>query len=75
LGPEPVIASLSFGATRRFVLRPRRKKGSIRAREFPLGHGSLLVMRGRTQHEWVHGVPRERTVTQPRLNLTFRRVI
>jgi alkylated DNA repair dioxygenase AlkB len=75
LGAEPVIASLSFGATRRFVLRPRRRKGSIPAREFPLGHCSLLVMRGNTQREWVHGVPRERIVTEPRLNLTFRRVL
>jgi alkylated DNA repair dioxygenase AlkB len=75
LGPEPTIASLSFGATRRFVLRPRRRKGSIPAREFQLGNGSLLVMRGRTQRDWVHGVPRERSVAEPRLNLTFRRVL
>jgi alkylated DNA repair dioxygenase AlkB len=72
LGPQPTIASLSFGAVRRFVLRPRRKKGSLPAREFPLSHGSLLLMRGRTQLDWVHGVPRERAVSQPRLNLTFR---
>ncbi len=72
LGPEPVIASLSLGATRRFVMRARRKRGTTPARELALTHGGLLVMRGRTQRDWVHGVPKERAVSSPRLNLTFR---
>jgi len=72
LGPEPVIASVSLGATRRFVLRPRKRRGSTPALELALSHGSLLVMRGSTQRAWVHGVPKEPAITAPRLNLTFR---
>jgi alkylated DNA repair dioxygenase AlkB len=73
LGPEPVIASLSLGATRRFMLRHRRgaQHGKLDLR---LGGGALLVMRGETQTHFRHGVPREPAVTQPRLNLTFRRI-
>ena len=74
LGPEPVIASVSVGAARRFVLRPRKEKGSTGARELLLTSGSLLVMREGVQRAWVHGVPRDRSVTAARLNLTFRSV-
>jgi alkylated DNA repair dioxygenase AlkB len=74
LGSEPVIASVSLGATRRFILRPKRRKGTTASHELRLTHGSLLVMRGNTQGAWVHGVPKERAVSAPRLNLTFRRV-
>jgi alkylated DNA repair dioxygenase AlkB len=69
LGPEPVIASLSLGATRRFVLKHRTR--ALR-RELPLGDGSLLVMRGSTQRCWQHAVPREVRVGGERINLTFR---
>ncbi len=74
LGPEPIIASLSLGATRRFTLRHRRypARGKL---DLPLRHGSLLVMRGTTQRYFRHGVPKERTVLAPRINLTFRRVL
>jgi alkylated DNA repair dioxygenase AlkB len=75
LGPEPCIASVSLGATRRFVLRPRAKKGTRAPVEIPLTHGSLLVMRGGTQRHWVHGVPREPRVTEARVNLTFRSLV
>jgi alkylated DNA repair dioxygenase AlkB len=74
LGPSPVIASVSLGAVRRFVLRPRRQKGTTAARELWLTSGSLLVMREGVQRAWVHGVPRDRAVTSPRLNLTFRAI-
>ncbi|WP_321949499.1 alpha-ketoglutarate-dependent dioxygenase AlkB family protein [Paraburkholderia sp. J10-1] len=69
LGPEPVIASLSLGATRRFDLR-HNATGVVRS--FQLTSGSLLVMRGKTQAQWRHRVPKEPAVTGERVNLTFR---
>ena len=75
LGPLPLIASLSLGAARRFQLRRRRGEGSRRARiDLVLECGSLLVMGGTTQQHYRHGVPREPTVSAPRINLTFRLV-
>jgi alkylated DNA repair dioxygenase AlkB len=71
LGDSPIIASLSLGATRRFVMK--RRDGSAR-RELALTNGSLLVMRGDTQRHWLHAVPRERAATAPRINLTFRQI-
>src|SRR5262249_53558033 len=73
LGLKPTIASVSLGATRRFLLKPRRKRSGP-PREFALTHGSLLIMRAATQEDFVHGVPKEPKVTGPRLNLTFRYV-
>ena len=74
LGPSPVIASLSLGATRRFRLRPIGPKAEALAQ--PLGldlpNGSLLLMRGPTQHCWQHALPKTGRLTGPRLNLTFR---
>jgi alkylated DNA repair dioxygenase AlkB len=75
LGPDPVVASVSLGAARRFVLRPRKEKGTTGARELRLTSGSLLVMREGVQRSWVHGVPKDRAITAPRLNLTFRAVL
>jgi alkylated DNA repair dioxygenase AlkB len=72
LGPNPVIASVSFGATRRFCLRHRRRKD--RRVEVPLVHGSLLLMSGATQHHWVHALPKTAAVVDMRINLTFRRL-
>jgi alkylated DNA repair dioxygenase AlkB len=70
LGHEPLLASLSLGATRRFDLR---RKGSQRIEHsIALEHGSLLVMGGATQHHWQHQIARTRKVRAPRLNLTFR---
>ena len=73
LGRNPVIASLSFGARRRFQLRSRPPLPPAR-HELPLDHGDLLVMRGATQHEWAHQVPRTARPVGPRINLTFRLV-
>lgn len=70
LGRNPVIASLSLGGTRRFDLR--RKGQSRIAHSLALEHGSLLVMRGPTQHHWQHQVAKTRSACEPRLNLTFR---
>jgi alkylated DNA repair dioxygenase AlkB len=70
LGPEPVIASLSLGATRRFQLR--HKKHASDRLDLELAGGSLLVMRGALQQHYRHAVPKQRAITVPRLNLTFR---
>lgn len=69
LGPQPVIASVSLGATRTFDLR-HNKTGVVQS--FSLKGGSLLVMRGKTQAEWRHRVPKEPRVVGERINLTFR---
>lgn len=67
----PVIASVSLGAERLFRLK--RKNGSVEFSE-RMPHGSLLVMAGDTQKSFRHEVPKEPGVTQPRINLTFRRI-
>lgn len=76
LGDEPVIASLSLGATRRFLLRPRRRNtgdpgGTI---ALALDHGSLLLMRGQSQQRFQHALPRTRRPAGLRINLTYRLV-
>ena len=71
LGTNPVVASLSLGAARRFVLR--HKRGPAHGKlDLVLGHGALLVMRGTTQHVYRHGLPKLRAPTAERINLTFR---
>ena len=73
LGPDPRIASVSLGGTRRFVLRHRKRQAP--AVELGLSHGSLLVMEGTTQHHWRHAVPKTARDVKPRLNLTFRTIL
>ncbi len=73
LVPGAAIASISLGATRRFVLRHRRQKTLARIK-IPLHHGSLLVMQGETQRHWHHAVPRTKHPVGARINLTFRLV-
>jgi alkylated DNA repair dioxygenase AlkB len=70
LGKNPIIASVNFGESRRFIFR-RRDTPSVK-HEILLTHGSLLIMAGAMQHHWVHAVPKEPKKTQPRINLTFR---
>lgn len=72
LGDAPVIASISLGATRDFVLRHRTRTELVQS--ISLSHGSLLVMEGETQEHWKHCVPRRKRVHAPRINLTFRYV-
>lgn len=72
LGPEPVIASATFGASRDFLFR--RKDGSKTCVSLKLGHGSLVVMMGKTQQNWVHSVPKRKGVSGSRFNLTFRQI-
>jgi alkylated DNA repair dioxygenase AlkB len=70
LGEHPCIASLSLGAPRRFCLRAR--DGTNRRAQVWLESGSLLVMWGRSQQNWMHSLPRARGCLAPRINLTFR---
>jgi alkylated DNA repair dioxygenase AlkB len=73
LGPDPVIASLSFGGERLFRLHhKKRKKVSL---DIMLGHGDLLLMAGAMQHHWLHALPKTKQLKTPRINLTFRRII
>ncbi|UTW66324.1 alpha-ketoglutarate-dependent dioxygenase AlkB [bacterium SCSIO 12643] len=66
------IASLSFGATRKFVVKHRETKYQ---QAFMLNHGDLLEMRGEMQQHWVHRVATTKKVKTPRINLTFRQMI
>jgi alkylated DNA repair dioxygenase AlkB len=76
LGTNPVVASLSLGEVRRFVLEPKKKSArSTGCYEVALGHGALLVMGGACQHHYRHGVPKDERCRGERINLTFRRVI
>ncbi len=72
LGVNPVIASLSFGATRRFSLRPRKQQTT--PVHLDLKGGSLLVMAGETQQHWHHQIPKTSKPVAGRINLTFRRI-
>ena len=72
LGPEPVIASVSFGATRPFTLKHKRTKQTVK---LSLPGGSLLLMKGKTQACWQHGINKSTRVVGPRVNLTFRNVL
>jgi alkylated DNA repair dioxygenase AlkB len=73
LGKNPVIGSVNFGETRRFLIR-RNDDNSVKL-EFPLKHGTLLIMGGELQHFWQHSVPKEKKVKKSRFNLTFRVII
>jgi alkylated DNA repair dioxygenase AlkB len=67
---QNVIASVSLGETRRFIIKHNSK--DIK-HEFELQSGSLLLMMKQTQKFWKHSVPKQKSVSNPRLNLTFRR--
>lgn len=70
LGINPVIASVSFGATR--IFKFREKANTKNVHKIALAPGSLLLMKGRTQHLWQHQVPKTTKPTGQRINLTFR---
>jgi alkylated DNA repair dioxygenase AlkB len=72
LGEQPLIASLSFGVTRRFEIK--HKKSQLRE-QIELRQGDLLVMHPKFQQNWLHRLPIDQSVTQSRINLTFRRVV
>ena len=72
LGKNPVIASVSLGAERKFKLRHKKYKENQLQHEIFLQNGSLLLMSGSTQHHWLHEIPRTAKPIGPRINLTFR---
>jgi alkylated DNA repair dioxygenase AlkB len=72
LGPEPAIASLTFGAERKFSFKHKVDKTLV---SVLLENGSLLVMKGQTQANWLHRLPPTTKVNAPRVNLTFRTII
>jgi alkylated DNA repair dioxygenase AlkB len=72
LGPEPAIASLSFGAPRAFVLQHKRSKQRLK---LALTDGSLLLMAGKLQENWSHGINKTAAQVGPRVNLTFRFIV
>lgn len=71
LGPEPAIASLSFGAKRTFILKHKHTRETVR---IDLGDGNLLLMSGKTQTNWLHGINKMTRSAGPRINLTFRNI-
>ena len=72
LGAEPLIASVSLGASRRFLIKS--KTGS-ETHDLLLEHGSLLVMQGQSQRAYMHSLPKTKTPIGLRINLTFRQII
>lgn len=73
LGPKPFIASLSMGASRRFLLREKRGSGSAQIC-LQLAHGGLLVMQNNSQLRYRHALPKTAKPAGPRINLTFRQI-
>ena len=65
------IASLSFGAERKFSFKHKQTKQTV---SLVLEHGSLLIMKGATQSNWLHSLPKSKNIGQPRINLTFRTI-
>jgi alkylated DNA repair dioxygenase AlkB len=72
LGAEPAIASVSFGATRTFILRHKRSKRTVK---LELDDGSLLFMSGALQKNWLHGINKTARTHSARVNLTFRQIL
>jgi alkylated DNA repair dioxygenase AlkB len=71
LGKNPVIASVTFGATRTFLLKHKFRK-DLPLVKVPLEAGTVLLMKGATQHNWKHGINKQTLPCGPRVNLTFR---
>jgi alkylated DNA repair dioxygenase AlkB len=72
LGKDNTIASLSFGAERKFLFKHKQTKQII---SLVLEHGSLLIMKDATQRNWLHSLPKSKDIVQPRINLTFRTIV
>lgn len=72
LKKDGAIGSLSFGAERKFSFKHKQTKETV---SVALEHGSLLVMKGTTQTHWLHRLPPTKTVSKPRVNLTFRTIV
>lgn len=74
LGKNPIIASVTFGATRTFVMKHKFDK-EISPVKIPLEAGTVLLMKGSTQHNWKHGINKQTRPCGPRVNLTFRTLL
>lgn len=72
LGKNAIIASLSFGAERKFSFKHKQTKKTV---SLVLEHGSLLVMKDVTQANWLHSLPKSKKITRPRISLTFRTIV
>src|ERR687891_268708 len=72
LGKDNTIASLSFGAERKFLFKHKQTKQII---SLVLEHGSLLIMKDATQRNWLHSLPKSKNIVQHRINLTFRTIV
>lgn len=72
LKKDGAIASLSFGAERKFAFKHKQTKEKV---ALILEHGSLLVMKDTTQTHWLHRLPPTKRITKPRVNLTFRTIV
>ena len=70
LGNDPIIASVSFGAERKFALKHKETNQTC---TIILEHGSLLVMKEGSQKNWWHRLPPTKKIKKPRVNLTFRK--
>jgi alkylated DNA repair dioxygenase AlkB len=72
LKKDGAIASLSFGAERKFQFKHRRTGDQV---DVFLEHGSMLIMKGTVQTHWLHRLPPTKKVLKPRINLTFRTIV
>jgi alkylated DNA repair dioxygenase AlkB len=72
LAKDGAIASLSFGAERKFCFKHKQSKQTV---SLFLENGSLLVMKGSTQSHWLHRLPPTKKTDKPRINLTFRTIV
>jgi len=74
LGKNPTIASLTFGDTRVFKMKHKHNR-DVPTAKIPLESGTVLLMKGQTQHNWKHGIDKQKTPCGPRVNLTFRTLL
>ena len=72
MGIEPIIASLSVGAARKFSFKHNESKQKI---DLLLENGSLVIMQGKTQTYWKHALPQSSKIKLPRINLSFRNFV
>jgi len=72
LAKNAAIASFSFGAERKFSFKHKHTKETV---SLVLENGSLLVMKGATQTNWLHRLPPTKKIQEPRVNLTFRTIV
>ena len=70
LGKNPVIGSMSLGEEREFQMKHKYDRDL--KQNILLQHGRFLLMKGKTQHNWLHQIPKSKSIKGERINLTFR---